>query len=82
MRSFEAPDGTRFHYNSDFSGDVIIERESGDARISGDALLAFVAKAFCLPAKISLLEDIGADSKARIDELSQAEPQALLMGIV
>lgn len=82
MRSFEAPDGTRFHYNSDFSGDVLIERETGDVRLNGDALLTFIAKAYCLPAKISLLEDLGADSAARIEELTQAEPAALLLGTV
>lgn len=82
MRTFEAPDGTRFHYNSDFSGDVLIEREAGDVLLNGDALLAFIAKAYCLPAKIRVLEDLSADSAARIEELTQAEPATLLLGTV
>jgi len=82
MRTYIAKDGTAFHYSSDFSGDVIVGAASGDVRISGDVLLEFVAKAFCLPAKISLLEQIGADSEARITDLNQAEPQALLLGTV
>ena len=82
MHTVQADDGTLFHYSSDFSWDVIVEGSFGEVRLNGDAILAFVAKSYCLPAKIDLLEEIGADSEALLCELRQAEPQALLLGTV
>ena len=43
MHTYVADDGTRFHYNSDLSGDVIVVARNGhEESISGEALKAFM----------------------------------------
>lgn len=43
MHTLNAPKGTRFHYNSDLSGNVIVMTPEGEFHVPGDDLLAFVA---------------------------------------
>lgn len=82
MKTFQAPAGTIFHHNSDFSGDVIIETAEGnEVRVSADDILAFVAKSYVLPAKIERLEDVGADVETRIQSLQKADAKLLLCGL-
>lgn len=82
MRTLQASDGTRFHYNSDFSGEVIVETGGAEFRVPGDALLELVARAYVAPARISLLEDLGADSDAAIAKLRAADVPALLLNTI
>jgi len=82
MHTLQASDGTRFHYNSDFSGDVIVEVAGSEWRVPGDALLELVARAYVVPARISLLEDLGADSDAAIAKLRMADVSALLLNTI
>ena len=55
---------TRFHYNSDLSGDVYVVNQGArgkeDAQIPGEALLAFAAH-YVRGRRISALEDAGDD---------------------
>lgn len=82
MRTFQAEDGTLFHYNADFSGDVIVATGGAEFRVHGDSLLELVARAFVAPARIRLLEDLGADSEAAIAKLRSADVPALLLNTI
>lgn len=51
------------HFNSDFSGDVILRKDFGEEiSIPGQFLLELVAYGFVLPNKIAALEDMDAHS--------------------
>ena len=71
---------TRFHYNSDLSGEVrIVSQGAGgheDAQIPGDALLAFTAH-YVRNRRISALEDAGDDDMYQqilaLEDASDAE---------
>jgi len=58
--TFFAKDGTRFHHNSDLSGDVTVvpasEKGAPSLDVSGDALVEFVAN-FVRQERINELED-------------------------
>jgi len=42
MHSFDAGNGYRFHFNSDYSGDIIITHpDKEEYEIDGDAFMAF-----------------------------------------
>jgi hypothetical protein len=82
MHTLETSDGTRFHYSSDFSGDVIVEGNGMESRVPGDALLEFVARAYVAAARISLLEKMGADSDDAVAKLRTADVQALLLNTI
>jgi hypothetical protein len=60
MHSYEAPDGTKFHHNSDFSGNAIVVLKSGDKmEVPCQAILAFVADQYVRPEKIDEVEQMG-----------------------
>lgn len=83
MHTLEATDGTLFHYDSDLpTGDVIIMTAAGEVRVSGESLLQLVAKAYVLPERIKLHEEVGTDSDAKLTELRAADPKELLLGTV
>ena len=57
MHTYSAADGTRFHYNSDLSGEIIVAVYGyAEVRIPSHDLLAFVAEWIRMQ-RISLLED-------------------------
>lgn len=82
MRTLQTRDGTRFHYNSDFSGDVVVDVDGAEFRVPGEALLELVARAYVTPARINLLEKIGADSDEAIAKLRTANVPALLLNTI
>jgi hypothetical protein len=66
MHSFGANKGTIFHFNSDFSGNVIIRdnvEEGKEIEIPGEDILEFVAYCYVQNKKIGKLEN------ATVDEL-------------
>lgn len=49
-----------FHYDSDFSGNIVIVNSAGESFvITGEALLEFVAYCYVRRTKINALEDMG-----------------------
>lgn len=69
-----------FNYNSDLSGDVIISYKDhqGGCRVSGTALLAFVAE-YVRRQRISALEDAGDnDMYQQIGALEDASDEVML----
>lgn len=45
MHTYVGPNGSRFHYNSDFSGNICVVSPGGDeSQIPGDDLIAFVTE--------------------------------------
>jgi hypothetical protein len=68
MHSYRAKDGSAFHFNSDFSGDIIVYAPNGEmVEIPAQDILDFVAQEYVLP--------------ARIRELEQTKTDEILLGI-
>lgn len=59
MHSYQGKQGTIFHHNSDFSGNVIITHEGKEIEIPGSDILELVAYEYILPQKISAVEQAG-----------------------
>lgn len=57
MHTFVGARGTMFHFNGDFSGDVLIDGKP----VPVIDLIALVARHYVIPRRISALED-GADN--------------------
>lgn len=60
MHSYISKDKTvTFHYNADFSGNVIMFKSGGESiEVSGESLLQFVAYCYVIPKRISIIEDM------------------------
>ena len=61
MHTYKSSNGFIFHFNSDFSGDVVIRNQKLDSEnvlIPGKDLLEFIAYNYILPKKIEKLEDM------------------------
>jgi len=59
MNTFKGIGGSTFFFNSDFSGEVIIEDDdSGRVTIEGKAILEFVALCYVQSKKIEQLEQM------------------------
>lgn len=57
MHTFKGSEGTIFNYNSDFSGEVIINDVNGnDVKVKGSDILEFVALCYVQGKKIERLE--------------------------
>ncbi len=57
MHTFRGNGGTTFNYNSDFSGEVIINDINGnDVKVEGSDILEFVALCYVQGKKIERLE--------------------------
>lgn len=67
MHTFKGDKGAVFIYNSDLSGDVIVQDIAGnEVKIDGSDILDFVAYCFVL--------------RNRIEKLEQADSRELLLG--
>ena len=59
MYNYKGSEGTNFHHNSDFSGEIIIITKDGQQfEIPGKDILEFVAYNYVRPTKISKIEDM------------------------
>ena len=57
MHSYTGSQGTKFHYNPDFSGDVVVvDKDGHEFCIPGKDILEFVAYGYVLGEKISQIE--------------------------
>jgi len=62
MHTFKGDKGNVFIYNSDFSGEVIVQDIAGnEVKIDGSDILDFVAYCFVLGGKIEKLDDLAID---------------------
>ncbi len=61
MHSYEATNGTVFHYNADFSGDITIYasgNRTDSYEISGEDILEFVAYQYVASERITMIEQM------------------------
>ena len=62
MHTYQANGGTRFNYNSDFSGSVHLAVPGGKTvYVLGEDLIDFIAYCFVLPQRVSKLEDASSE---------------------
>jgi hypothetical protein len=60
MHTCTGSQGTKFHYNSDFSGDVIVvDKDGHEFYIPGKDILEFVAYGYVLKEKMHQIETMG-----------------------
>lgn len=62
MHTYAAAHDTVFHYNSDFSGEVILQRQGTTLQIPATDLLDFVAYCYVMQQRIAHIEQMDRDA--------------------